>query len=764
MRYKFLFLFFVFNLFTTFTQTQNLAIGDWRTHLPYYYGNTVIEVGNLVYCGTDNGLYSFNKAGGELKIYTKVDGFSGVGVECVGFNASAQTLMIVYDDANIDLLKGDEIVNMSEIRDYPIQGDKTIHAITMKGDSAILSCAFGVVIIDIANEVVKTDVKFSDDVNFAAATCYDATFFNGRYYFATSQGVYHVGANQNIKNLANWTLIPGLPNGAFNSIVTLGSKVYFSYSKKITSSLDNQDTIYSYDGAVVQYLDMSITKTVQHIEVSNGKMSILYNDELRGYNSVPSMTDQISLCFGGGNEAVAGSNGEFWVAAEYGGFYALIGGNCGYVTLDGPQTDNCYDLHVTNDGNLWVAPGAITQNWNNVFLADGIFYRKDNDWKVVPIGDFGGGTFHWDIHTLAVDPNDPSHIIAGSWGQGLYEVTNYNQATQIYGPPFGTSAGAFPYKIGGVAFDEDGNWWVSNQDVSPLKKKLTTGSWVSYSFGSLVTSSDPVGIITIDDLNQLWMSVPGKGILVMDTENPGDRRLLNGTYNNGELPNLKVRCITNDKNGEIWIGSEDGIRTFSPSQVLPASNAVNGQKIVIKAEDGNNELLLAETVINDIEVDGANRKWIATQGNGVRLVSEDGRTILLTFTAENSPLLSNNVNTIAIDHTTGEVYFGTDKGIISYRGDATVGGDSFGEVYAFPNPVKPDYDGPIVITGMANDALIKITDIAGNLVFETESLGGQAVWDGKRFDGKRPQTGVYLVFCVNKDASETVITKILFIN
>lgn len=746
-----------------------LAIGQWRTHLPYYYGTSVAEVGNLVYCGTQDGLYSYNRTTGDMKTYSKVNGFSGVGVSLVGYNEHAQCLMIIYDDANIDLLKGDEIVNMSDIKDYTIQGAKTIHAVTMKGDSAILSCAFGVVVIDVKNEVVKTDVKFSDNVSFAGVECYDAAFYTAdtSYYFATTGGLYRVKANQNIKNLQNWYLLPGVPVGTYNSVVAFGNKVYFNYSHKLTASLDNQDTVYVYNGSAVQYLDMGNTKTLMRMDASNTKLALLFKDELRGYNTLPALTDQISLCFNNGEQAIPGATGNFWVAADYGGFYEVTAALCNYYTPDGPKSRHTYDMHITSDGNIWVAPGAVTQTWANTFNFDGLFYRRDNDWKSVPLSDYGGGTTHWDVITLAVDPNDPGHIIAGSWGMGMYEVTGYSNATGTYGSPF-ESTGGFPYKIGGVLMDEDGNYWVSNVGNAPLKKRLASGTWIQYSFtsvtGGSVTSSDPVGCLEIDDLNQIWMAVYNKGIIVMDIENPGNRRLLNGTYNYGDLPDLKVRCIRKDLNGEIWIGCENGIRTFSAGQVLPSSNAINAQKIVLKAEDGNNELLLAETVINDIEVDGANRKWIATQGNGVRLVSEDGRTILLSFTAENSPLLSNNVNTIAIDNKTGEVYFGTEKGIISYKSDATIGSDSFGDVYAYPNPVKPEYDGPIVITGMANDALVKITDIAGNLVYETQSLGGQAVWNGKRYDGQRPQTGVYLVFCVNQDASETVITKILFIN
>jgi ligand-binding sensor domain-containing protein len=202
---------------------------------------------------------------------------------------------------------------------------------------------------------------------------------------------------------------------------------------------------------------------------------------------------------------------------------------------------------------------------------------------------------------------------------------------------------------------------------------------------------------------------------------------------------------------------------FSPGQMF-TGQPVNGQRIVITAEDGNNELLLAQTVINDIAVDGANRKWIATQGAGVILVSEDGREVIHRFRAGETPLFSDNVLCVALDPSTGEVYFGTDLGIVSYRGNATEATDSFGDVYVFPNPVRETHDGPVTVAGLARDSDVIITDVAGNLVYRTQAQGGTATWNGRRYDGRRPATGVYLVFCTNEDGSEAMVTKFLYIH
>ena len=200
---------------------------------------------------------------------------------------------------------------------------------------------------------------------------------------------------------------------------------------------------------------------------------------------------------------------------------------------------------------------------------------------------------------------------------------------------------------------------------------------------------------------------------------------------------------------------------YQPEQVFVDDN-FHANRVALTIDEHTQFLLITETVTS-IAVDGANQKWIGTQNSGVYLVSEDGTEEINHFTEENSPLLSNTISDIGINHESGEVFFATDKGLISYRGSATMGSDEFRDVYVYPNPVRENYTGEITIRGLVSDVNVKITDISGNIVYETQAKGGQATWNGKDFSGKRPSTGVYLVFCTNDDGSKTYITKLLFI-
>jgi len=235
---------------------------------------------------------------------------------------------------------------------------------------------------------------------------------------------------------------------------------------------------------------------------------------------------------------------------------------------------------------------------------------------------------------------------------------------------------------------------------------------------------------------------------------------------NGKIITNNVYCLAEDNSGNVWVGTDKGVVVYYNAYRVFTSDQFYAQQIIVPRNDGSGlaDILLGTEIVTAINIDGANRKWIGTAKSGVFLLSDDGIDQIHNFTTENSPILSNNIMDIAIDGKLGEVFIATDKGIISYRSTATDANEYFTDVYVYPNPVREDFSGDIVITGMIEEASIKITDISGNIVYETTSLGGQAIWDGRNFSGDKVSTGVYLVFCTNEDGSKTHITKLLIIN
>jgi len=224
----------------------------------------------------------------------------------------------------------------------------------------------------------------------------------------------------------------------------------------------------------------------------------------------------------------------------------------------------------------------------------------------------------------------------------------------------------------------------------------------------------------------------------------------------GALPDINVNTIDVDKTGQVWIGTNQGICVFTnPSQIKSYSIP----KAYLPIVDGFP--LFFDKQINCIKTDGANRKWVGTP-DGVFLLSSDGLQTIFHFNESNSPMINNNVNTITVNEQTGEVFFGTDRGIISYRGDATTteAGQEYSNVKIFPNPVPHDFDGWVGISGLANNSRVKITDIAGKLTYETPANGGTASWNLKDYTGRRATAGVYLIFNATDDGSEKYVGKI----
>jgi ligand-binding sensor domain-containing protein len=310
--------------------------------------------------------------------------------------------------------------------------------------------------------------------------------------------------------------------------------------------------------------------------------------------------------------------------------------------------------------------------------------------------------------------------------------------------------------------------WVSNSKVTnSISVKTSDDEWKALSFSFLIGSVPVFGDMIIDQNNQLWAIIKDVGIMVYDgslnTPDESNTKLLTNVVGNGNLPNTEVHCLIEDLKGTIWIGTNGGmVAIYNPGSVFTGDD-YDAQEIFVE-EELSTQILFATELVQTIAIDGANRKWVGTANAGVFLMTEDATVQILHYTIKNSPLLSNNVSIIEINPRTGENYFGTEKGLVSYRGEAMEAFATLENAYAYPNPITPDYSGPIAIVGLTKNASVKITDINGQIVFETTSLGGQAIWDGKNRLGNRVSTGVYLVFCATEDGGEKVATKILFIN
>lgn len=727
---------------------------SWRVHLPFFRCSHIdFQQGKLL-LASDQGAWSYDLETIERLSFSKAEGYSAV--ECSGVRAhpTKPWAIITYRSGHVDLQKNGRIVPLNSLLNAGINDSKFIRSAEWFGDTVLLAADFGVVIIDAQQEVFRNSAILKNSPQFTTETCQFATIYNNRFWFALSTGLYSLPITANIKDLTSWTLHADAGPGFYSKLAQFNGKLYAIKGQSGDSLFAIQP------GVSVQNLQFPDFPNFNQIRTIGNRLYVLTDTVAIALDAQQMPVWNFHSPFGLFKDIVQDNMGNHYLATSRNGLLFAAKNQTAYGP-PGPETRNAYDIKVLQNGDVWVATGGRTPLWGAIFRRDQLFYRSQGFWRVLREPEAGYPLGHADLLAIAPDPDDPTHLFVAAGITGLYEINNYAYTSIVQGPPL--PLGLNRPGLGGIAFDKQKNLWVSpTYDPIGLLCLKSDNTSLSVDFPNFTSTTVPTGDVVVDDFGHVWLAVWSRGIAVYNPSS-GQKQYLIATFNSGDLPNLHIRTLAKDKNGEIWVGTDDGIRVFSPG-LLFSGNPVNGQKIVLKSDDGNNELLLAQTIVNDIQVDGGNRKWIATQGAGVLLVSPDGRSIIRSFNAANSPLLADNVQCIGIDPVSGEVYFGTELGIISYQGNATEANDGFGEVLAFPNPIKPNYEGPVTIKGLARNANLKITDIAGNLVYELQAAGGTATWNGKRFDGRRPQTGIYLVWATNEDGTESMVTKLIFIH
>lgn len=733
-----------------------IGIGQWRTHLPYNSVYSVTEGPDLIYVASESSFYSFNLRTGEIELFSKVNGFSDVEVSKLDYYHAMNLLFIGYQNANIDLLiDGRTIVNIPEVYREQIVGEKEINDIYFYSNVAYVSTTFGILEVDLEKFEIKADYRRIGPMGqLGKITPVESVcILNGFIYATTPDGVVKANLNSNLSDANAWSLDLATKGGKMN---VFNGRIY----------ADVNSMVRVYDGIAWGYFDGMNNRETRSMDVNQNTLVITQKEGIWVVDK-----DHIKKPVNQGfmNYTCIDKDGFLWTG---GGGTGLIKidqqGTYSYVQPNGPFAISSFAIQQYNK-DLYVLGGGVTPTWAPAFNNSGIYhfsnglwynYRKDKP-QLDSVSDY-----------VAMAGNESTgELFFGSHVYGVVHIKN-GKVMAIYdddNSSLSRSTGGF-VSCPGLALDEAGNLWVTNFNVNnntnALSVRKTNGEWKAFE-----VPAGQAGKLIIDKNGQKWMTSPangGIGIMVFKELNGIDgntsrTRSLTTGARTGDLPSNTVNVLLLDDDGEIWVGTEEGLAIFyRPEVVFEGGLDADAQQIII--DDGKDVgYLLGTEVINDMALDGANRKWVATN-TGVWLIEDDGSKVLKHFTVKNSPLLSNTVHSVGIDQITGEVYFGTDKGIISYRGDATQAGDLHGDVVVFPNPVREDYHGVITITGLPHNATVKITDVAGRIVYEMISDGGTAVWNGLSFGGSRPATGVYLIFTANEDDEDALVSKLLIVN
>lgn len=771
---KFLLTSIAFTICSLQLQAQ-VALGQWRDHFPWTDAISVTEGDGVVYCATELGITAYNKSDNSLERLTKANALSDVGISILRYNTNNSTLFVGYSNGNIDLIKGTTTINMADIKRDGLIGDKAIYNVLFQGSLAYIGTGFGIVVVDMDNEEVSSTYILGPNESQLRV---NAIAIDVGYIWAATQssGLYRADINSpNLADYNNWSQVTDVPTllGPFNQMVSYNNELFINYR----SDLWNSDTLYRYDGANWSQFTPALNLQNLSLQVNNNKLVISHWGNVQVYNS--SLTEEANIYSTTQNTFQANdaiwSGSTMYIANAKGGLLKTSSPFSGEsLAHNGPASQAAFNLQVY-EKNVWMAAGGFgVSTWSPNGFTDGFAVFKGGEWLTYNSTNLTQLDSFTDVVYMAVDPSNEEHVFAASWRRGLVEMTN-GSVTNVYDP----TNSSLQYDpdwlpdlrtgVGGIKFDNDGNLWMTNTGVArPLSVLTSTGSWHSFAFSSSINGK-LIRWLEIDQEGYKWFINKENGLIVFnDNATPSDStddqyKHLTNAVGNGGLPSNTVNCIVSDIDGEVWVGTNEGLAVFySPSTIFSGGN-FDAQSVLIE-QDGNVQILLETEIITCFAIDGANRKWIGTRGGGVFLMSDDGTEQFHAFNSTNSPLISDNIIDIDINHETGEVFIATDLGIIAYQGDATGFRSEYGDVYAYPNPVREDYTGPVAIRGLLQDTDVKITDISGNLVYETTSLGGMATWPGTTFSGERVKTGIYLVFLSDSNGKKTMVTKVLFIN
>jgi streptogramin lyase len=738
-------------------QAQNsLSIGQWRSHLPYNLGRVVTQSAEKIYFATEWSIVTVDKVDESVDFVSKVDGLSNVGIQLIRYNPGSETLIVVYTNSVIDLVKPDGVFTMNQIRNFDnLVGEKTIYDIFIENDStALLGTSYGVSRIN----TNRNEFAFT---TFTGIPVRGVHRYNEQIYLATDEGLYRAGTNNiNLADFSQWEYLD--QNEGFP--LDYSSRHLASYQGNLYADIN--DTVFVISEQPLQKFQYEEGYEVAYLSAEG-------NHFLIGLNCISGCSGPrvkyvdangqegfiAQSCVGRPVNAVEDEQGRIWFGDGFRGYRRvnqLDDENCTVRNYNSPYSEDNREFAIY-DNQLWMVAGGVNQTFSNRFLDHGFASFIDGRWSIYnrftrdelkgPLKDDPSDDM-LDFLTITVHP-DNGIVYAGSFYEGLIEfdgetMIQYDENNSTLGNAVGDASRT---RISGLAFDEENNLWVSNHSAErPLSVLKADGTWQSFAPSC---RQEEIHQLEVDQNGFKWMVVNNSvaGVILFDEgelDNPSDDRCRTFTANNSNLPTNNTNCLTVDLEGDVWVGTTEGVVIFECG-ANAFDNICQGTRRIVE-QDGFGAFLLETEEVQTIAVDGANRKWIGTQ-NGVFVLSPSGDEQIAHFTEANSPLFDNNIIDIEVNPQNGEVFIGTDKGVISYLGEAIEGGQvNNSTIEIYPNPVRPEYQGTIAIRGLARDANVKITDIHGRLVFETTALGGQAIWDGFDYNGRRADSGVYLVF------------------
>lgn len=710
--------------------------------------------------GCEYGIFLYDIQYNSLRKFSKIDGLLNEKITSIKALNNFDAFVIGFQTGEFDVFyKSGDILHVSDIKTSTILGDKKINAIAQHGDKIFLATPFGIVEYNLIKE------NFGDTYYFGEGGkpiyVNDIAVSGNIIFAATTQGVFMTDVeNPILIDYRQWKIQNSIPTNNYNSIATIKGKIIVNNSNAKTHQYIFENS--KWKSLKDNYANVKKIKSDDNFITYTADKIYIFDDKFQLINTIiPELNSELSVL------SAIRHNSYTWIGSENMGLIRYKNSNFTEILPKGPRYNNPFRIKA-GDRKLYLMYGAYDDSYKPKNKNIGYQTYDYKKWKYISNEKFSNAT---DLINITIDKKNNQHIYVSSWKDGLIEILDSN-TKNIWNDKNSKlqKSTTNTINVGKSTFDTNGNLWITNSGnvEYPLILKKTNGDWLSFPIKN--NTFDAILDICIDANNNKWIATNNKGIWIYNEgkslETTTDDKIahLSNVKNIGNLPSNKVNTMAVDKENSIWIGTELGLAVFYNTDNIFDTSVLNAEAIVVKEASGEAKRLLGSQTINKIVVDGGNNKWIATESSGAYLISSENNKTIHHFTKDNSPIYSDNILDLDIDPETGEVFFVTSKGLISYKGNATEGKDKFHDVFAYPNPVTPGYTGDIYIKGLTDRTVVKITDINGNVVFETISNGGQAIWNGYGFGGYKASSGVYLVFAISKNREETAVAKILIVN
>lgn len=757
------FLYFVFLLFLQISFAQNTML--WQGYFSYNDIRDLSQSASTVYAASENALFSKNTATSQIKTTNTIDGLSGQTITSLYYSSTTNKtlvgyesgLMVVINEADGSMLNIVDIIN----KQLPANIKKINHFMEYKG-MVYVSCDFGIVQFNLAT-MLFGDTYFIGN-NGAEISVKQTAVFNGFLYAATIDGIRKADiTNKNLVDFNQWST---LATGNWSSVEAFDTELI---------AINTSGYIHRYNSGSNSFVGyFQLPSAAVDMRMAENYLIITTPTSVYVYNKQLALVRQID------SSQILGSSSTFTCATSIGDtIYIGTKENGMYTTTisvssafenntpAGPTRNNIFAIQATTT-SLWAVYGDYSIYYNPYPLDSyGISKFSEKGWLNIPYEKVFGAK---SMTRIVVNPANEKEVYASSFFSGLLKIVDdvpkvlYNQSNSGLESLTALGPSYIDVRINGAAFDKSGNLWVTNSLIkSGLKTLTTSGQWQSYSLDKILNASEKTsfGRLAIDKNGTKWMATNEDGLIAYNEKNNVFKKITTGTET-GNLPTFDVRVAAPDNNNQLWIGTTKGLRVLSNVNSYLTEDQMTTRPIII-LEDNLAQELMYEQFITDIVVDGANNKWIGTSDSGVFLVSPNGQETKYHFTETNSPLPSNTINDIDINSLTGEVFIATAKGLVSFKGVATGANEDLSNAYVYPNPVRPEYKGTVKIAGLIDKATVKITDIEGNLVYETTSEGGTIEWDTTAFGKYKVASGVYMIFISAQDGIETKVKKVMII-